>query len=173
MRKTKLISGILFKVCMIIILFWAIVGFVPRIFGVCPYVVLSGSMEPEITTGSIVYVDQRVDADMLHINDVITYEMGDGTPVTHRIVDETAFSVITKGDNNDGIDFAPVPRERILGKAVYSIPGLGYLYDSFHKPPVLMVIGAVVMLDLIISCTTKTEKKKEIKEEKIENEKQV
>ena len=51
--------------------------------GIRPYIVLSGSMEPSISTGSIVLVDT------LHrnpkINDVITYQIGSNR-VTHRMI---------------------------------------------------------------------------------------
>ena len=59
-----------------------------RIFGLEPHIVLSGSMEPEIKTGSLVYlVDvSPEEAQNLKPGDTVTFLAGsDGTKVTHRI----------------------------------------------------------------------------------------
>lgn len=57
-----------------------------RLFGVEVYAVLSGSMEPEYPTGSLIYV-KDVPLEELEVNDVITFRMGGNTTATHRIVE--------------------------------------------------------------------------------------
>lgn len=63
----------------------------------CAYVVLSGSMEPEIPTGSVVVVDGRKKE--WNPGDVITYRRGNMV-VTHRIVEKSEEGYYTKGDAN-------------------------------------------------------------------------
>ena len=59
-----------------------------RIFGIEPNIVLSGSMEPEIYTGSLVYVKKisPEEAQELQVGDTVTYQVdAQGTKVTHKI----------------------------------------------------------------------------------------
>ena len=59
-----------------------------RIFGIEPHVVLSGSMKPEIMTGSMVYVKRLSpqEACELQVGDTVTYLVDKrGTKVTHKI----------------------------------------------------------------------------------------
>lgn len=92
--------------------------------GIYPYVVLSGSMEPTIKTGSIILVQTRIGE--LESGDIITYQLGNEN-ITHRIVSHTGRNYITKGDANEQKDFLPVKRRQIKGKVVCSIPSLGYV----------------------------------------------
>jgi signal peptidase len=59
-----------------------------RLIGIEPHIVLSGSMEPEIMTGSLVYVNKisPEEARSLKAGDTVTYVVDkSGTKVTHRI----------------------------------------------------------------------------------------
>jgi signal peptidase I len=59
-----------------------------RVIGFDPHIVLSGSMEPEIMTGSLVYVDRisREEACELEVGDTVTFLLDErGTKVTHKI----------------------------------------------------------------------------------------
>ncbi len=97
-----------------------------RIVGYQPFVVLSGSMEPDIPVGSLIFID-TTDAGRgdLQVGDVICYRLQD-TYVTHRISEiDSLGNYITKGDANDTIDFQPVSFEQIIGKAWFHIPFLG------------------------------------------------
>ena len=98
--------------------------------GIRPYIVLSGSMEPSILTGSVVFVDT------LHkdprINDVITYQIGLNR-VTHRMVRNESGKYITKGDANKAEDPVPVMQEQIKGIVVFHLPFAGYLIMFFRK----------------------------------------
>ena len=73
---------------------------VPRLLGVQEYNVISGSMEPEIPVGSLVYV-KSVAFNELSEQDVIAFEAG-ASIVTHRIVsiDSGNQLITTKGDAN-------------------------------------------------------------------------
>ena len=59
-----------------------------RLFGIEPHIVLSGSMEPEILTGSLVYVSPVTpeQAQNLKVGDTVTFIADkNGTKVTHKI----------------------------------------------------------------------------------------
>ena len=99
-------------------LFFAVLGLaglllliLPRA-GISVDMVLSGSMEPKIRTGGLVFTDtSRKDP---QIGDIITYSLNDSF-VTHRVIRREGSMLITKGDANDGEDLAPVSAEQVLG----------------------------------------------------------
>lgn len=149
-----------------VLFFLALINLFPRIFGIRPFVVLSGSMEPEIPTGGVIFVDTNISPDQIHTDDVITYALED-TTVTHRVIAETVTTVTTKGDANEQADFSPVPREQILGRVLFDIPSLGYLYTKISHPLFITVLSLLLAVNLIIEaiCSLKimikTKKKKE------------
>ena len=55
----------------------------PGLFGIRPYVVYSGSMEPEIQTGAVVFT--KVEKLSPEKGDIITFRNGD-TVITHRVI---------------------------------------------------------------------------------------
>lgn len=101
-----------------------------RFAGFEVFAVLSGSMEPEYPTGSLLYV-RKVSPDTLVPGDVITFLLEDDTPATHRITEilteNGVHLFVTKGDANEFPDASPVRPENILGKPVFVLPHLGRL----------------------------------------------
>ena len=98
---------------------------IPRFMGYEIYEVVSGSMEPEIPVGSILYVE-ATPPEEIEPGDVIAF-MKDGSVVTHR-VEENRYvegEFITKGDANAENDMEPVPYAAMLGRMVVSVPVLG------------------------------------------------
>lgn len=94
--------------------------------------VLSGSMEPDIKTGSIIALQETGDDHEFKQNDVITFITEDGMTVTHRIdeVQDDGQSYITKGDANDAPDMDPVLQKDIIGLYNgFTIPYLGYVIN--------------------------------------------
>src|SRR5829696_1793968 len=88
-----------------------IATFVPGLFGYQRFVVVGGSMEPNIHRGSLIF-DEVVPAARLAVGDVITYvPPGHGTPVTHRIISRTSergeWVFRTQGDANRQPDLRP------------------------------------------------------------------
>jgi signal peptidase len=118
-----------------------------RLFGLEPFAVLSGSMEPLYPAGSIVYVREE-NVQTLQEGDVITYLLDEDTVVTHRIeeviVDEDGISRFkTKGDANDAADGSLVRQENVLGSPALCIPYLGYLAAAFMADKGIYLILAV------------------------------
>lgn len=84
----------------------------PGLFGIRPYVVYSGSMEPEIQTGAVVFT--KVEKLSPEKGDIITFRNRD-TVITHRVVKKQNGTWITKGDANKTADPVPVEESQIIG----------------------------------------------------------
>lgn len=106
---------------------------VPRLTGATPYVVLTGSMQPQMPPGTLVVV-KPVDAEAITTGTVITYQLESGKPtvVTHRVTSvgvdgkgELRFG--TKGDANEDPDARQVIPAQIKGERAYYVPYLGYV----------------------------------------------
>ena len=124
----KLIKGIL-DLLMAAFILTGILLSVPKLWGYQIYAVTSGSMEPEIHTGDVIYVKQ-VPFQSLNPGDVITFSMNQGrTIVTHRVekVDRKNGLLKTKGDANKEADSTWIDKETVRGKVSYTVPGLGYI----------------------------------------------
>ena len=124
----------------------------PRVFGYDIYGILSNSMEPSISTGSVIYVE-KVDASQIKVNDIITFKMDSQSDVvaTHRVVkinDDQSF--VTKGDHNKTEDAMPVNQKRLIGRSVMSIPFLGYISQYLFSDYGIALI--IVMFSLTILC---------------------
>lgn len=115
--------------------------------------VISGSMAPEIPTGSIVIV-ANVNRNKIQKNDIINFNSptGNGINVTHRVVEiitqANSVSYKTKGDANDSTDIDIINSEKVLGKVVLIIPFLGKLYKIIKEP--LGFIGIIIVPALFI-----------------------
>ena len=73
-----------------------------RLFGLTPYMVTSGSMEPEYPVGSLIYV-KEVPPEQIDVGDVITFRLTDGqTVATHQVyeADRAQEEFRTQGINN-------------------------------------------------------------------------
>lgn len=145
------------SVVMTLVIILAILLVGVRVFGLMPYTVLSGSMEPNYHVGSLIYV-VKVDPADLEVDDAITYVIDGGTVVTHRIIevipDDTDPTVIrfrTKGDNNTVADGTPVHSKNIIGKPVFTIPLLGYLAYFVQNPPGNYLITGLLIALLLIT----------------------
>ena len=134
-------------------------------FGVVPYVVLSGSMEPTIDTGSLCFINKHADIDSVKKDDIIAFKLRDGTLVTHRAVEITEDGIVTKGDNNDDVDSNKVKKENFVGKNLFWIPKAGYLVKAFQSTKgKIIIITAIVLLFASGFLFGEDNKKKEIKE---------
>lgn len=121
------------------------------------FVILSGSMEPEMSPGDAVIVDDRSPGS-IEEGDVITFSRdGSDTVVTHRVVDvrdeggQRVFE--TKGDANDATDREPVPASNVVGTVILTIPLIGYVVHFVNTPlgfaaTVLLPLGLLVLSEV-------------------------
>lgn len=125
--KKILAKGI--DIIMVLYLISIAVLTLPCLFGYRVEAVISGSMEPVIPTGAVIFL-KKADFQDIVVNDVITYWLKDSeTKVTHRVIkkDTGSRSFITKGDSNDMADGAAVEYARTVGKVIWCVPVLGWM----------------------------------------------
>ena len=98
---------------------------IPRLFGYQMFNVVSGSMEPEISKGSLIFVE-NTDPLMLKEGDIIAFNRSENV-VCHRVVDNNTFSAIltTKGDANEIEDPDTVNYADLIGIVKSHVPSLG------------------------------------------------
>lgn len=100
------------------------------------YVVVSGSMEPTIMTGSLI-VTKPVVVDQLHDGQIVAFTSPQSPKdtIVHRIIDSSDKQKIkTKGDNNNAEDNWELAGENVKGEYVFAIPYLGHAGYFVRKP---------------------------------------
>lgn len=160
-RKNKkspvaVICSALGTVLLIIIILLCLPLTVPRVMGYNIYTVITGSMEPAIPTGSLVYVKGVPAADVKE-DDVIAFYGSNNSSaiITHRVVanSEIMGEFITKGDANKTKDMNPIPYADYIGKVVFSVPVLGGVAQAFTslagKIAAASIVGLAVLLEII------------------------
>ena len=131
-RTRKLLKNLTDIIFVIMIAVLAII-YLPGLAGYKGYCVLSASMQPKYSVGSMVYV-RHADMQDITTGDVITFYINEDTLVTHRVVGKESESggFLTKGDANEVNDGGTVLYDNIVGKVAFSIPLLGYV-SSWEK----------------------------------------
>lgn len=159
----------IFQTISIIIGFIVIILFLfPTLIGIKPFIVQSGSMEKEIKTGSVAYVNTHIPVENIKVGDIIAFSVGN-QQVTHRVIainENNTFT--TKGDANKTEDLSPVKFEKYKGKTIFSIPYLGYVLNSTQTKIGKFIFGVVIGLNIISYIFIKDDNKK-IKNFKMEN----
>jgi len=135
-------------------------------------VVLSGSMEPELSVNDMVIVTPQ---DRYEVGDVVVFQSNSSLTI-HRIVDKTEDGmIVTQGDANNTPD-DPIPVTSVKGKMVFSIPFVGFLV-SFLQSTVgtILILALAIFLYVRSLRNEKAEEKKKLDElreeiEKLKNE---
>lgn len=129
---------------------------IPGIFGRKPFVVLSGSMKPNILIGDLIIV-KEVDANTLQKDDIIAYRDDKDLVTTHRIINviktDEDICFETKGDSNNVKDSALVCSKDIEGKYIHRIARLGNLILFVQQPLgfgimmiTILLIGVIIFM---------------------------
>lgn len=114
--------------------------------GIESKIVQSGSMEPAIPVGALVFI---MPAAHYQVGDVITFNDGKRVPTTHRIVAQGEAGYTTKGDANEEPDSQVVAAQKVVGKVWLTVPYAGFVLHFARQPlgfalliglPALMVI---------------------------------
>lgn len=141
------IKNHIFRILYILILIYLLV-FIPSFFGKKPLVVVSGSMQPILKVGGILYYEETNIKDFQK-DDILVFELNNHT-ISHRIVDIKDGYFITKGDANTSIDSYEVNYEQVIGKGTnWSIPYIGYYADFIYTHKYLLFISIfLIIIDL-------------------------
>ena len=129
---------------------------VPKIGGYAPLIVLTGSMEPEINSGDLIFVKQT-DASDIQVGDVIAFFDPDGTGtsiLTHRVIEvldeDGTLCFRTQGDANNAADRQPVSADRLVGVYTdFRIAGAGNV-AMFMQTTAGLIVCVVVPLVLLV-----------------------
>jgi signal peptidase len=136
----------------------AVVG-LPAVIGGSAMTVLTTSMEPGLPPVTLVVI-RPTPVDDIRVGDVITYQIssGEAAVVSHRVVSKTyadgELTFLTKGDNNDTLDPAPVRAVQIRGTLWYSLPLLGWVnnvLNGSNRTIVLAVVAGGLFLYAAVS----------------------
>ena len=125
----------------------------PRLAGYEIYEVVSGSMEPEIPVGSVLYV-KSTDLTQIPEGDIIAFQDGD-VVVAHRVVyNRTSLGeFVTKGDANNVEDREPIPYDQVIGCVELHLPWLGMAMSLYAtlvgKVYLLLIAGCGLMLCML------------------------
>ena len=163
-RRDKILTGIGIALCVLlipllivnvtmIIQSYANKDEVPSFLGVTPLIVLSGSMEPQILEGELIF-STHIDPDDVREEMVISFFdplSTTGTIVTHKVVEiiddgDGTVSWRTRGINNNSNDSALVPEENLVGRYRFGIPFAGYVAMFMQSTPGLVVCVAVPLV---------------------------
>lgn len=118
----------------------------PMPFGIGMGVVMTGSMEPNITEEDLIIVKS---ADEYHIDEVIVYQ-SQGKLIVHRIIEIDGDMIITKGDANNVSDEA-ININQVKGKVTKVLVGFGSLIKFIKSPfGVVLILGVAILL-LVLS----------------------
>ncbi len=107
----------------------------PMPFGYGMANVLSGSMEPTFSKGTLLLVKDTQD---IQEGDIVVYQSRDEL-IVHRIISLAGDEVITQGDANNVAD-EPFDRSQIKGKVIGWIPFLGNVAAVLKKPIAVIII---------------------------------
>lgn len=129
-------------------------GQVPQVLGYSVFRVMTGSMEPEIRSDSLLVV-KKIPPEDIAPGDVISFfspdPMLEGAVNTHRVVrvekENGRIQFITKGDANVIEDTYPVDASALVGRAVFKSYGLGRVVSLLANP---LVFGIIILLPLLI-----------------------
>ena len=141
----------------------------PSFLGIKTYVIISGSMEPNINIGDIVIAKSiKNKEESIKVGDIISYRKGQNV-ITHRITniekDENGIlRIATKGDNNNTEDSERILINNIEGKVITIIPKIGYI-TLILKDKVLIILIFIIAY-VYISKTEKVKKRKEARKQK-------
>lgn len=128
----------------------------PSFLGIKTYVIISGSMEPNISVGDIVIARNIKNEEReLKIGDIISFRSGHSV-ITHRIVNiekdkNGVLRIRTKGDSNNTEDGVDILINNIEGKVIAVIPKIGSIVRLLHDRTVLMIFLVVVYIYIIKS----------------------
>ena len=140
----------------------------PNFFGIKTFVIISGSMEPNLKISDIVII-KKCEQNELKENDIISFRSGQSV-ITHRINQiietENGVEYITKGDNNNTKDNGTVKFDDIEGKYIGKIEYLGKVVLYLKNKRV--IISIIIIFYLIYAHEMKTNEKLQLRREKRE-----
>jgi signal peptidase I len=125
----------------------------PVLLGCRALVVMSGSMEPALPTGSVVLV-KRIPAEAIAVGDVVSFRSPENPSrvLTHRVQSvglvDGRLQVQTRGDANTGTESWNIDPQGTVGRVVFHVPLLGFALAPLQGalPRLLLVVVPALLL---------------------------
>lgn len=155
--NVKKIVNIVYVAVLVFLFFLAFMFVISRFktpLGIMAFNVQSGSMEPKVKLGSVVFVAPKKE---YKVGDVITFRSRDSIKITytHRITrvesdpDIGKLLYYTKGDANEDEDTRPLEPNLVLGKVFLTLPMLGYPL-AFAKTQLGFIVMIIIPATIIV-----------------------
>jgi len=170
-KKKQLITRILLFLLISIILGFGIYSLnakalmndlMPMPLGFGIGVVMSGSMEPELSVDDVIVV---VKDKTVELGDVIVYQ-SKGMLIVHEVVKIDGDKITTRGTANN-TDDEPISAKDIKGRVAFSIGGIGKII-SFIKNPFVAIVILLLAVFLLYKSYAAEKNQKDEKDERIE-----
>ena len=115
----------------------------PMPFGIGMGVVMSGSMEPELSVDDLIIVKERKSYE---VGEIVVYQQRK-TLVVHKIIEINGEEVITQGTANNAED-DPIPMSAIKGEVVFHVDKIGVIVNWIKSPfgTILILLAAIGLL---------------------------
>jgi len=128
--STIILLGLLVVIAIVFVL-------LPAVFASRLGVVYSGSMEPAMPVGAIVWMEP-VDPAQIKVGDIIAFNppWDPDATVSHRVIEvieAPTLGFYTKGDVNEDPDFDTVPADNVLARVSFNIHNLGYVLGYIRQ----------------------------------------
>ena len=117
----------------------------PMPFGFGAAVVLSGSMEPELSKGDLIIIRETNEVSE---NDIVVFQDGSDL-VVHRVLETGETQIITKGDANNVAD-EPIDISTVKGKVIFWIPFAGTVVNLLKTPvgTICIIAAAIALVEI-------------------------
>lgn len=116
-----------------------------------PWIVQSGSMEPTIMTGDVIFA---VPQTTYYPNQIVTFRGEGGRVVTHRLMKKGGSDsdprFVTKGDANRTEDSDQIRVDQIIGKVVFTLPKMGFVI-AYTRTPAGLILMVVVPVTIVLT----------------------
>lgn len=139
------ITKIVLNMIMTIICILGIVFIGLFLYGIQPYVVESGSMEPVIQTGSVSFINKRIDYNDVKIGDIIAFKIDTGAFATHRVVEMSESGIVTKGDANRNVDSVITTKDNYVGKNIFTVSKIGWIIKKVQTTSGKIILGTIII----------------------------
>ena len=153
MKNLTKILKVLFTITVLVVIPIVVFTFITAktsLLGIKSFVVLSGSMQPTLSVGSVIYTQMQ---NSYKKGDIIAFKQGD-VNVTHRIASVNSDGTFTtKGDANNTKDSTTVSQNDVFGKNVFFLPYLGRAIVFLKTPlgffsTIFFPIAVFIVLEL-------------------------
>lgn len=129
----------------------------PQLSGTEVFTVASGSMEPAIPAGSLIFVNTGARTPL--VGAVLTCRLSGENTVTHRVYEvRENGDFILKGDRNETPDLTVTKPDAVIGTVTGHIPCLGCLLGRGTGPLFLTMCGSGFLAAMISEKTADTVK---------------